>query len=120
MAQADGYRVVVKKTYHNRVSAGRFANTYPPKDYIRQISKVGGSTWEVLILDKNKPNPSRYAKYSVQSDTWFGNFRTERNFTGLASAKKDARDLAKTGVGTRVMDKDSGKVYISYKGKKTN
>ena len=64
---------------------------------------------------------AKYAKYSVQTRTWLsGGWRTERNFTGLASAKKDARAIAKGGQDSRVMDKDSGKVYIEYKAPKTN
>ncbi len=64
---------------------------------------------------------AKYAKYSSQSRSWLsGGYRTERNFTGLAGAKKDAKAIAKGGVDARVMDKDSGKVYIEYKAPKTN
>jgi hypothetical protein len=54
----NGYKVVISRTFHSLKGAKEFAVRYSPSDYIRQISKTGGSTWEVLILDKNKPNPS--------------------------------------------------------------
>lgn len=56
-----GYTVVTKKTYGSLKGARAFANKYSASQYIRQISKIGGSTWEVLILDKSKPlaNPAK-------------------------------------------------------------
>lgn len=63
----------------------------------------------------SNPGTSSYT-YASQTHSSLG-WYTQRTFKTLASAKKDAREMARDGETTRVMNKNTGTVYASYKAK---
>lgn len=55
--------VIANKIYHSYKGAKEFTDKYPSTSYIRQIEKIGGSTWKVLIFARRKQNPMKRGKW---------------------------------------------------------